>query len=73
MSEWISVEKELPGNANSGVDDAFPVLVMTNEPYGSAGIWNVRVTTWMNNRFCGYPSGATKITHWMPLPEPPSD
>lgn len=69
---WISVEDELPEGGNYGVHDAFPVLVMTSEPYGETTHWNVKVCTWMQNRFQGYPAGARKVTHWMlipPLPE----
>jgi len=71
MSEWISVDDRMPPDANKGIHDALPYLIMTNEPYGTAGQWNVKVCTFMNNRFCGFPAGATVVTHWMNLPDLP--
>jgi len=71
MSEWISVEEQLPEFANKGVQDAFPVLALVGVPGGKINQWNIRVCTWMNNRFEGFPSGATVVLYWMHLPEPP--
>lgn len=68
MSEWISVEAELPPNATKGVDDCIYLLGFVSCPYYKG---QVHVVCWMNNRFVGYPQGATDVTHWMPLPEPP--
>lgn len=60
--EWISVEDRLP-------DDAYPVLVCFGKSSTSIIIGN-----YVNGGFyakSNYP--LTKITHWMPLPEPPKE
>ena len=72
MSEWISVEDRLPDNASNGVHDMRPYLVITNEPYGDVSEFNIRICHWVNNRFSSFPAGATRVTHWMPLPAPPT-
>lgn len=67
----INVKDSLPSPTSRGVHDCYPVLVLTNEPYGEVSINNYKVCTWMNNQFQGYPSGAREVTHWcyLELPE----
>jgi hypothetical protein len=65
---WISVDDQLPPNADNGIHDCFYVLAYVECPYYTG---EVQVIAWMNNRFAGFPKGATTVTHWMPLPEPP--
>ena len=78
MSEWISIKDELPKDASLGVHDSFPVLILTCVAYSECERLgyddnSVKITTWQNNRFLGFPAGATIVTHWMPLPELPRD
>ena len=70
MSEWVSVDDRLPDGGTNGVHDCYNVLVFAECPYYPG---TIKVATWMDGRFSNYPAGATKITHWMPLPEPPND
>ncbi len=71
MNEWISVEDRLPDNAEKGIDDCCTYLCFIPNPYGKD--YQIKPVVWMNNLFQGFPAGATIITHWMPLPEPPND
>jgi hypothetical protein len=71
MSIWISVNDFLPEPTSRGINDAFPVLIFTKEPYGRRSPWNIKACTWINNHFEGYPAGAKNVTHWMPVPELP--
>ena len=62
MSEWISVKDRLP-DANESVlcyfhyGPNFPAVICENEYIGS-GMWM---------------ADGSKVTHWMPLPEPPKE
>ena len=78
MSNWISVEDELPRDASLGVHDSLPVLILTCVAYSGCERLrysdnSVKITTWQNNCFLGFPAGATIVTHWMPLPEKPKE
>ena len=65
MSDWISVEDELPGHSD-------PVLSWAQDVW--AGEYRVEINrcdTYASSprsEFTGLPN---KATHWMPLPEPP--
>ena len=59
MSKWISVEDRLPPNQQE-------VLVYT---VSQKGIGNIDKGYWSIDRFIH--RGRAKVTHWMPLPEPP--
>lgn len=71
--EMIDVNQELPRETHRGIHDAFPVLVLLNEPYGHVSQFNYKIVTWCNNSFLGFPSGARKVTHWQYLPEIPEE
>jgi hypothetical protein len=59
MSEWISVDDSLPKEDQS-------VLVFTEE--------NDFDVMWHHNSFWrGCFNTTAAVTHWMPLPKPPSD
>lgn len=63
MMNWISVEDELPH------EDGITVLVFAPDCYvGSDEIYK---SFYHKCVFSGFPRGATKVTHWMPLPDPP--
>ena len=64
-AKWISVEDELPPENNMGVHDSVYCLCMLNNGCGH------KIVLWMNSRWTGFPSGSTKVTHWMPLPNIP--
>ena len=68
--EWISVKDRLPESASRGVHDAYPVLIKIKSPHSDSGLFDIKITTWMNNRFTGYPSGATIVTHFSYLEFP---
>lgn len=68
MSNWIKCSERLPDDATNGVNDAVQLLVYVNVPsYGGS----IRISTWMNNRFAGFPQGGSDVTHWQPLPDAP--
>jgi hypothetical protein len=65
MSEWISVEDELP-NDESG----YKVLVSANDIVGQwVEILNYNGKCWIVDGGVEYPA---IVTHWMPLPKPPT-
>lgn len=59
MNEWIRVDKDLP-------EDKTELLVCDGYNY---------YLVWYENKIYGMADGQsiTGITHWMPLPEPPSN
>ena len=59
MSKWISIEDRLP-------PDQQEVLVYT---VSQKGLGNIDKGYWFTDRFIH--RGRAKVTHWMPLPEPP--
>lgn len=69
MNEWISVNERLPKKNSKGINDAFEVLCFIPHPYDKGH--TIKNVWWINSNFSGFPSGATKVTHWVPLPEPP--
>jgi len=67
MSEWISVEDRLPEQGDYSVFAAFDNGSV--EPVSSYNFPTdmVHVEDWLRDKV------TPKITHWMPLPEPPKD
>ena len=66
-NEWVSVEEKLP-------DFDTPVLVYVKDIFDNKGIINITkytITYNLTNNWLGYENSSFKITHWMPLPEPP--
>ena len=59
MSKWISVEDRIP-------PDQQEVLVYT---VSQKGIGNIDKGYWSIDHFIH--RGRARVTHWMPLPEPP--
>jgi hypothetical protein len=55
MSEWISVKDRLP-------EEAGYYLVYPRDKYH---------TSWFNRGFAVTTLYSIKVTHWMPLPQPP--
>ena len=66
-NEWVSVDERLP-------DFDVPVLVYVKDIFDNKGIINITkytITYDSTNNWLGYENNSFKITHWMPLPEPP--
>lgn len=60
MSEWISVEERLPGP-----ETCWPILVVNLDDYGDKLVTTMfHLDARLARKF--------RVTHWMPLPEPPS-
>jgi hypothetical protein len=72
--EWISVEERLPDCEQGAESKA--VLFITKQGfmytgyYGCGGIYRDRYFREYKNSTEGY--DISNVTHWMPLPEPPS-
>jgi hypothetical protein len=65
MSEWISVEDELPEKSGYVF-----VVHKSNLPFvASYGVWGEEFTVVGG----GEDSVVHEVTHWMPLPEPPNN
>ena len=64
MSEWISVEDRLPENRKNGMF----IQVLTINGLGAMNVfsWDDKHGLWKR------PPRHAAITHWMPLPEPPT-
>ena len=62
MSKWISVEERLP-------NDGEEVLVWVDGGILDVGIWSKRDKGWVDASSLQQAFG---VTHWMPLPEPPT-
>ena len=64
MSEWISVDEQLP-------DRAVGVLVWGTADY--RGLWHVDIGQWFGDHWrLGLANVNTgQVTHWQPLPPPP--
>ena len=67
MNEWISVKNKLP-NAEYGESKD----VLTIKSMGVMRVMNFDGGCWCYPTMEHYAS-AFKITHWMPLPEPPKE
>ena len=66
-NEWVSVDENLP-------DFDVPVLVYVKDIFdnkGTISITKYTITYDLTNNWLGYENSSFKITHWMPLPEPP--
>ena len=68
--KWNDMNEEKPPCATCGIHDAKQYLILTNDVYGSNDRPWYRLALWMNNRFEGFPAGATIVTHWAEI-EPP--
>ena len=67
QNEWVSVDENLP-------DFDVPVLVYVKDIFdnkGTISITKYTITYDLTNNWLGYENSSFKITHWMPLPEPP--
>ena len=67
QNKWVSVEERMP-------DFDVPVLVYVKDIFDNKGIINITkytITYNLTNNWLGYENNSFKITHWMPLPEPP--
>lgn len=71
MSEWISVKDRLPERA--GLDDDMTEYVIVCEKSSTGGY--VSVCGYEKDGWSDWDNFGTidpkRITHWMPLPEPP--
>lgn len=65
MSKWISVEERLPENAESGNWTA--ANVFCKDGHIRIYDYNIKSKKWKH----GLNDIMVKVTHWMPLPEPP--
>ena len=68
QNEWVSVEERLP-------DFDVPVLVYVKDIFdnkGTISITKYTITYDLTNNWLGYENSSFKITHWMPLPAPPT-
>ena len=64
MSEWISVEDRLPDDAFDGV----AVIVVVTNCHGKV----VAETDAWDKAKCRFDFWRRRVTHWMPLPPPPT-
>lgn len=70
MSEWISVKDAYPGNDMDGCALVVTVKKSDGEVISETDAWH---------RYSREPNGGVfdfwgkKVTHWMPLPAPPSE
>ena len=72
VPQWIPVTERLPdGNEDVLVTDGDACAVGYFRP--DANAWDSCEFGWIENRPDPYPSGLGKVTHWMPLPEPPKE
>jgi len=65
MSEWISVEDQLPEEG---------VVILVYDGYGTHGVqYTLATTSYSNACMSGeeHSEALRGITHWMPLPQPP--
>lgn len=65
-NEWVSVEERLPrvgGNYICAVQDK------NGGTWTIPAEWNLEMKTW----FGAFGEIKNKVTHWMPLPEPPTE
>ena len=65
---WVKVDENLP-------DFDVPVLVYVKDIFDNKSIINITkytITYDLTNNWLGYENSSFKITHWMPLPEPPT-
>ena len=65
MCEWISVDDRLPDSTNSKAHDLGRLVV---RPNGVIGI-EYSHSDWWNKKTAA--PDMVRVTHWMPLPEPP--
>lgn len=75
MSNWISVEDEIPNDCATVVGAEFD----SGRNFGLAKcFYNYRNEKWVLDKDCYNSSDDAevrigfKVTHWMPLPEPPN-
>ena len=64
MSEWISVDDRLPEYTAHAGSKQF-VLVIANSQLG------IHEVMYVNRKWLFSTGIEVKVTHWMPLPEPP--
>jgi len=67
--EWISVKDKLPGKINISGQQIKVFIAAENNGYKPL----IVCAYWTSgNRFIKYPNDYTdRVTHWMPLPDPP--
>lgn len=68
QNKWMKVDENLP-------DFDVPVLVYVKDIFDNKSIINITkytITYDLTNNWLGYENSSFKITHWMPLPEPPT-
>lgn len=66
MSEWISVKDRLPEQGKRYLVNRYDGVTKT---YFTDILWHDAHDLWWNRLY----SGDYKVTHWMPLPEPPKE
>ena len=67
-NEWVKVDENLP-------DFDVPVLVYVKDIFDNKSFISITkytITYDLTNNWLGYENSSFKITHWMPLPEPPT-
>jgi Protein of unknown function (DUF551) len=69
---WISVKETLPGFTFSRPLDGGRYIT-SNEVIVATKEGRVFATTYSNFGFANLNSRTDEVTHWMPLPGPPSD
>ena len=69
MSEWISVNDELPSLKNGYADDL--VLICVKNKNKSDGIILIDICAFDGDSWCDRLHTWERITHWMPLPDAP--
>jgi len=70
MSEWISVEDRLPTHNHSVLGYAISGGLVGDSPMVDILSYLPDLKIWL--QFAGYDDEVVKVSHWMPLPEPPT-
>ena len=75
MSEWISVDEDMPCEVFGGLTVIVCVELPSFGRYVMPATFHYRPCGKSHFKYCTNQRRAlaVKVTHWMPLPEPPKD